>query len=155
MKKITGYIILAVLSMFIATAVSMAHGDDHKPTPADKAFEFRHGLMHTLEWKFGKLVEAKMKGDKTAFRKNAADMAFLSTMVTEGFELKNSIVDESKAKKEIWEDWDKFQDKARNLQEATRDLSAPNYDFTAFDPKKFGGQNCGGCHRDFRVRDDD
>ena len=96
-----------------------------------------------------------MKGDKTAFHKNATDLAFLTTMIPEGFELKNSIVDDSTAKKEIWEDWDKFLEKAKNIQQATHELSAPEYDMASFDPRKFGGQNCGGCHRDFRKRDDD
>lgn len=154
MKKLSGYVLLTILSLTITAAAAIAHEDDN-PTPADKAFEFRHGLMHTLQWKFSKLVEAKMKNDKSAFRKNAADFAYLATMITEGFELKNSIVDESRAKKEIWEDWDEFLEKADNLQKAAQALSAPAYDAADFDPKKFGGQNCGGCHRDFRVREDD
>ena len=154
MKKITGYILLALFSLTLTTTVAVAQMRDTR-SPAEKAFEFRHGLMHTIEWKFGKLVEAKMQGDKTAFTKNAADLAFLTTMIPEGFELKDSIVKDSSAKKEIWEDWDKFLDKAKNIQQATRELSAPGYDMAAFDPRKFGGQNCGGCHRDFKKRDDD
>ena len=154
MKKITGYIILAVFSFSITSAVTMAQMRDTR-SPAEKAFEFRHGLMHTIEWKFSKLVEAKMKGDKSAFQKNAADLAYLTTMIPEGFELKDSIVDDSKAKKEIWEDWDEFLQKAKNIQQAARELSVPGYDPAAFDPRKFGGQNCGGCHRDFRERDED
>jgi len=154
MKKITGYFILAVTSFLITNTALLAH-DDEKPTPGQKAFEFRHSLMHTIEWKVGKLVEAKMKGDKTAFQKNAADLAFLTTMIPEGFELKNSIVEDSAAKKEIWEDWDKFLDKAENVQTAARALASANYNLADFDPRKFGGQNCGGCHRDFKKRDDD
>ena len=154
MKKITGYILLTLLSLTITTAVTMAQMRDTR-SPAEKAFEFRHGLMHTIEWKFGKLVEAKMKGDKTAFHKNATDLAFLTTMIPEGFELKNSIVKDSNAKKEIWEDWDTFLEKAKNIQQATRGLAAADYDMSTFDPRKFGGENCGACHRKFKERDKD
>lgn len=154
MNKIAGYILLTLFSLTITTTVTMAQMRDTR-SPAEKAFEFRHGLMHTMEWKFGKLVEAKMKGDKQAFHKNAADLAFLTTMIPEGFELKDSIVKDSDAKKDIWQDWDKFLGKARNIQQATRELASANYNLADFDPRKFGGQNCGGCHRDFKKRDKD
>lgn len=151
MKKITGFTTIAVITMFMMVGVSMAQQRDTR-TPQEKAFEFRDGLMHTIEWKFGKLIEAKFKGDKAGFHKQAADLAYLTTMITEGFELKNSIVDKSHAKPDIWNDWDTFLKKAKNMQEAAQGLTADDYDLSAFNPKKFGGQNCGGCHRDFKKR---
>ena len=154
MKKITGYILLTLFSLTITTTVTMAQMRDTR-SPAEKAFEFRHGLMHTIEWKFGKLVEAKMKGDKQAFHKNAVDLAFLTTMIPEGFELKDSIVKDSSAKKEIWEDWNTFLEKAKNIQQAARGLAAADYAMSSFDPRKFGGENCGACHRKFKKRDKD
>ena len=96
-----------------------------------------------------------MKGDKTAFHKNATDLAFLTTMIPEGFELKDSIVKDSSAKKEIWEDWNTFLEKAKNIQQAARGLAAADYAMSSFDPRKFGGENCGACHRKFKKRDKD
>jgi len=154
MKKITVIIITAVSTMFLMAGVAMAQQGDTR-TPEEKAFEFRDGLMHTIEWKFGKVIEAKFKGDKAGFKKQSSDLAYLTTMITEGFELKNSIVKDSKAKQDIWNDWDKFRKKAEDIQQAAHELTADDYDLSAFDPKKFGGQNCGGCHRDFKKRNDD
>lgn len=152
MKKIIGYILLTVFSLTIMSTAAMAQMRDRR-SPAEKAFEFRTALMHTMEWKFGKLVQAKMKGDKAAFQKNAADLAFLTTMIPEGFELKNSIVKHSDAKKEIWEDWSTFLEKAKDIHKAASGLAAADYDMSSFDPRKFGGQNCGACHRKFKKRD--
>lgn len=153
MKKTTTIIITVIFTMTLAAGVTMAQQRDTR-TPQEKAFEFRNGLMHTIEWKFGKLVEAKFKGDKGAFRKNARDLAYLTTMIPEGFELKDSIVQHSRAKKDIWENWDKFLEKAKKTRQAAKQLASADYDFSAFNPKKFGGQNCGGCHRDFKKRKD-
>ena len=60
MKKITGFTAIAALTISMMFGVSMAQQRDTR-TPQEKAFEFRHGLMHTIEWKFGKLIAAKFK----------------------------------------------------------------------------------------------
>ena len=121
-------------------------------TPEEKAYQFRDGLFHVIEYKFGKMIEAKFAGDKAGFHKMAGEIAWLSRLVPEGF-IPNSIVAGTQAKPDIWEDWDKFTGKAKEFTANMEGLADPAYDISAFNPKKFGGDNCGSCHRSFKSRE--
>ena len=151
MKCISMISLTLVLSALLLPNMLSAQMDDR--TPEEKAYEFRDSLFNTIGWKMGKLVGAKMQGDKAAFQKEAADMAYLSGLIVEGFELKDSIPEGSLAKPEIWSDWDTFVEKANDLQTSAQDL-ADSGDMGAFDPMKFGRGNCGVCHKDFKERDE-
>jgi cytochrome c556 len=144
-----------IVAIFIALTMSLGGvlAADKEPTLEEKAHKFRDGLFHVIYWQFERMIEAKFAGDKATFHKNAAEISYLSKMITEGF-IPNSIVKGSKAKKEIWEDWDKFTEKAADFTKNADELANPSYDIAEFDPRKFGGENCGGCHRKFKVKDE-
>ena len=143
-------VICLSLSLFFSAGSIFAREDTR--TPEEKAFQFRDGLFRVIEYKFGRMIGAKFAGDKAGFHKNAAEIAWLSKMVTEGF-IPNSIVKGSRAKAEIWEDWDKFEKRAMDFTSNMNGLADPAYDIDSFNPKKFGGDNCGGCHRAFKSRE--
>ena len=144
-----------IISIFLALTMSLGgvFAADEEPTAEEKAYKFRDGLFHVIYWQFERMIEAKFAGDKAEFHKNAAEISYLSKMIPEGF-IPNSIVNGSKAKKEIWEDWDKFTAKAADFTSNVDALANPSYDIASFDPKKFGGENCGGCHRKFKEKDE-
>jgi cytochrome c556 len=152
MRKNYSIILYSILSILISTGAAAADEKKDTRTPEEKAYQFRDGLFHVIEFKFGKMIEAKFADDKLAFHKIAAEISYLSKMIPEGF-IPNSIVEGTQAKKEIWEDWKKFTKKAAKFQKNLDGLADPTYDFTSFDPKKFGGDNCGSCHRKFKSRE--
>ncbi len=122
-----------------------------KHTPAEKSYEFRDGLFHVIEWKYDRLVTAQMENDEAAFTMHAKDMAYLADLVVEGFELKNSLPENSLARKAIWEDWDTFVEKADTFRENARGLTKAGA-MASFNPKKFGRSNCGSCHKEFKQK---
>lgn len=135
----------------VVTAGTVGAKEDTR-TPEEKAFQFRDGLFHVIEYKFGKMIGAKFAGDKAGFHRIASEIAWLSKMIPEGF-IPNSIVKGSRAKADIWEDWEKFNKKASEFKSNMQGLADAGYDYSSFDPKKFGGDNCGGCHRPFKARE--
>lgn len=152
-------LLLAISTLIISlnlTGLSAQPRDDR--TPGEKAFEYRDGLMHAIEWKMGQLAgmaTGEIEGDRDLFRDYAADLAALSGMILEGF-VPNSRVEGSRAKEAIWDDWDDFTEKAQDLAQAADSLAraaaAPGFDIRSFDPREFG-RNCGNCHREYKQRD--
>ena len=99
------------------------------------------------------MAGAKGQNNETAFTKHAADLAQLSTLIEEGFQIEDSLPEGSKAKAEIWQDYEKFQTKAQALNDAAMSFTDAGA-MANFDPRDFGSKTCGGCHRDFKVKDD-
>jgi cytochrome c556 len=150
MQKYFSIMLFSFLTILLSTTSTFA--DEDTRTPAEKAYQFRDGLFHVIEYKFGKMIEAKFAGDKAAFHKIASEISYMSNMIPEGF-IPNSIVEGTQAKPEIWEDWDTFTEKSKEFTSNLNALADPGYDFSTFDPKKFGGDNCGSCHRKFKDRE--
>lgn len=125
----------------------------NQPTPEERAYDFRHGLFETFSWKLGQLYGAQAKDDAAAFKKHADDLSYLSSMLEEGFQIDNSMPAGSRAKAEIWQDYASFADKAKTLQKAAAALTQDGA-MKDFNVRDFGSKNCGGCHRDFREKED-
>lgn len=123
-----------------------------QPTPEERAYKFRTSLFQTFAWKLGQMAGAKGRNDEAAFSKHAADLSQLSTLIEEGFQIENSLPEGSNAKPEIWQDFEKFQSKAIALTESASNFSEAGA-MADFKIKKFGSKNCGGCHRDFKIKD--
>ena len=142
-------------SIAFATALTLVAGSalaQKQPTPEERAYKFRTSLFQTFAWKLGQMAGAKGRSDETAFSKHAADLAQLSTLIEEGFQIENSMPEGSKAKAEIWQDFAKFQDKVNALTESATEFSGAGA-MADFDVRKFGSKSCGGCHRDFKIKD--
>lgn len=135
----------------IVISTSVTHAK--QPTPEERALDFRKGLFSTFAWKMGQLYGSKMQKDQTAFTQHANDLAYLATMIEEGFQIKDSIPEGSAAKPEIWQDYAKFADKAELLRAEAKALTKEGA-MEEFDARAFGSKTCGGCHRDFKVKDD-
>lgn len=149
--RVTGSKALAVaVVMLMAMSASVSAQQDTR-TPEDKAYQYRDGVFHALEWKMGQMIQAKIQVDKQAFQKHAGDMAYLAGLIDEGF-IDNSIVEGSKAKPEIWQDREDFSRRANKLQQAAAAF-AESGDIEGFDPRKFGGDTCGACHRNYKFKE--
>jgi len=141
--------LLIITAITVMTEPVMAQ---KQPTPEERAYKFRTSLFQTFSWKLGQMVGAKGKNNPDAFAKHAADLAQLSTLIEEGFQIANSLPEGTKAKPEIWEDYKKFQAKAMALTEAATGFTEAGA-MANFDPREFGSKSCGGCHRDFKIKD--
>ncbi|RBP51197.1 c-type cytochrome [Arenicella xantha] len=131
---------------------SIGFAQDKQPTPEERAYKFRTSLFQTFAWKLGQLAQAKGRDDQPAFSQHAKDLAYLSTLIEEGFAIDNSIPEGSSAKAEIWEDFADFKDKASNLTTLSQGLTDADA-MAGFDPRDFGSKACGTCHREYKVKD--
>jgi cytochrome c556 len=129
-------------------------------SPAYRAYEYRHGLMHVIGAKAGTLRGMAMGNippDDARFTKAADDLAALSTMMLEGFPEGSGDIPGSRALPDIWMNWGDFQEKVQAMQTAAAALAdAANTGGFA------GGQAsvdavakaCGGCHRPYRAEEE-
>lgn len=148
----TNYLRVITLTATVLFLSVSAVAQDRQPTPEERAYKFRTSLFQTFAWKMGQLARAKAAGDKNAFDQHANDLSYLSRMIEEGFSIPDSLPDGTKAKPEIWEDFDTFKAKIQNLAERSKGLTE-NGAMADFDPREFGSKACGACHRDFKVKD--
>jgi len=142
------FLVASALTIF--TSVTLAQGA--QPTPEERAYKFRTSLFETLAWKLGQMAGAQGQDDKEAFVQHAKDLAYLSTMIEEGFKIKDNLPDGTKAKPAIWEDYPKFQEKVANMAEIVNSFTSADA-MADFDPREFGSKACGSCHRDFKIKD--
>ncbi len=142
-------------SILFAAAICLVAGPaiaQKQPTPEERAYKFRTSLFQTFAWKLGQMAGAKGRGDQAAFSKHASDLAQLSTLIEEGFQIENSLPEGTKAKPEIWQDYEEFQSKAKALNDAATGFTEAGA-MADFDPREFGSKTCGGCHRSFKLKD--
>lgn len=142
-------------SLLITTAFALTTSPtlaQKQPTPEERAYKFRTSLFQTFAWKLGQMAGAKGNSNEADFIKHAKDLAQLSSLLEEGFQIENSLPEGTKAKPEIWQDYEKFQSSAQSLGDAAMGLAEAGA-MADFDPRDFGSKNCGGCHRDFKIKD--
>jgi cytochrome c556 len=148
MKHLSAIVIFFALC---ALVTGQAFSED-EPTPEERAYKFRTSLFQTFGWKYGQLIAAKQRSDEEGFIKHAGDLVYLSTLLEEGFQIENSLPEGTRAKPEIWQDFAKFEDKAKNLNTQAKTLTEAGA-MADFDPRDFGSKACGTCHRDFRIKE--
>ena len=139
---------LVIASTALLFGSSLVHA---QASPEQLEYDFRSGIFDIINFKSAQMTQAKDAGDQAAFQGHAADMAYLAGLITEGFQIENSVPDNSLALPSIWEDFEDFSEKASNLQAAAQAL-ADSGDMDAFNARSFGGENCGACHREYRAR---
>lgn len=140
-----------VLTSAAALTLASSFVQAQPPSPEDQEYSFRHGLFNVISFKSSQMGAAKTAGDQAAFQEHATDLAYLAGLITEGFQIEGSAPEGSLALPSIWEDFGDFSDKADALQQAALGF-AESGDMDSFDPRGFGGQTCGACHREYRAR---
>jgi len=150
MKK--GLLVLVSSLLILSVMASFVQAQQRDTRSAEeKEFVFRDSLFNVIGHKSAQLPAAKAAGDQEAFKKAAADIAYLAGLITEGFQIENNTFEGSLAQPAIWEDFDDFASRAVTLRDAAQAL-ADSGDMDSYDPRGFGGTNCGGCHRNYKKR---
>jgi len=114
----------------------------------DKVIEERQELMKSIG---GASKAMRSAADAAAVAASADKLAELFARINTDTFPKGS-ADGSRAKPEIWEQWDEFAAAARNAAGLAKDISskARAGTDTAALVKGFGRNACGSCHRPFR-----
>ena len=114
----------------------------------DKVIEERQELMKTIG---GASKAMRSAADAAAVAASADKLAELFARINADSFPKGSS-EGSRAKPEIWEQWDKFAATAKNAAGLAKDIAAKaraGADTAAL-VKSFGRNACGSCHRPFR-----
>lgn len=149
MKRLV--VTLAVAAVLAAGAFAAAAADD----PA-KVAQYRQTLMKTQNAHFEAIV-AILRGEVSfaSHLKDHADAAqAISEMVIDVFP-EGSAVGDSRAKPEIWQNWDKFLEVYDTYKAETAKLAevAAGGDLAAVGAQLDNvGKACGGCHKLFREK---
>lgn len=113
--------------------------------------------MTVIKWQFepmAAMVKGKMPFNKDLFAQNAAYLEVLSKLPLEGF-TPGSDKGDTKAKPEIWTDWDKFKSRMNGFQMESAKLAsvAKGGDMNAI-RAQFGdtAKTCKACHDDFKKK---
>lgn len=124
-------------------------------TMEEAAVAYRQGVYEVIGWNFGPLVgmvKQEIPFDTLVFQRNAKRMQAMVPMIEEGF-IPNSVVGDSEAKPEIWDNWDDFKSKLQALQTEVDKLVAVS---AGTDMQALGaqvgatGKACKACHDEYR-----
>jgi cytochrome c556 len=147
--------------MLIGAAVlaSLAAGAAQAQVPADRAVKYRQSALTVMSTSFGR-INAHLKGDikldQAALYANAEAVELMSKFAFDGFlQGTEQSSGATKAKPEIWKEWDKFKKLQGDLQAATAKLTeaSKGTDMKALQAA-FGqaGQSCKACHDAYRAQ---
>lgn len=109
-----------------AAVTASAHDDDKDESPRAKAVEYRQAAMTLIGGNFkpmGAMVKGEIPFDAAAFKARAEDLAAVSHIDILRAFIPDSDGGDSKAKAEIWFDWDDFKDKFAHMQKETAALA--------------------------------
>jgi cytochrome c556 len=141
-----------------APAGSAAAPDPDTPEGrAFLAFQYRQAVMRVAANKsaaVGAMARGEVPVDEAAFAKAVNDLHAVAGMMGEGF-MPQGAPEGSRALPEIWTNWADFEAKAAALTTATQALADATRTggFAAASPLvQSTVQNCGGCHRTYRMR---
>jgi len=142
-----------------AVLASLAAGVAQAQVPADRAIKYRQSALTVMSTSFGRIgaqVKGDIKLDPAALYANAEVVELMSKFAFDGFlQGTEQSSGATKAKPEIWKEWDKFKKLQGDLQAATAKLSEAA---KGSDPKAlqaaFGqvGQACKACHDPYRAQ---
>ena len=92
----------------------------------ETAVAYRQGLYHAILWNFvpmARMAQGRERWNQAAFAAHAADVAFYSTQLLQGF-TPGSITAHSEAKPQIWRNWADFSARMKNFEHASARLAA-------------------------------
>jgi cytochrome c556 len=150
MKKIK-LTILASLFVLLWTQLGLAH----PPGISDEmnAYIKRDGLMHLIRaerYILQEMLVGKRELDQAEFVRASKSLAAMFSMIPSTFQ-ENAMVDYSRAKPEIWENWEDFVAQATELRMIAEEMAATAEIRGAAAAVEMVRQlNCGSCHNPYR-----
>jgi len=142
-----------------AVLAALAAGSAGAQVPADRAVKYRQSGLTVMATSFSRIgahIKGDIKLDAAALAQNAQVVELMSKMAFDGFiQGTEQSSGATKAKPEIWKEWDKFKKMQGDLQAASAKLSeaARGNDAKALQAA-FGqaGQSCKACHDAYRAQ---
>ena len=117
------------------------------------AYVKRDGLMHLIRaqrYILQEMLVGKRQLDQEELIRAARALEALFAMIPSTFEV-NAMVDYSRAKPEIWENWDDFVARAEEFRKLSADIAATGEIYGAAAAlEKVRLYNCGNCHDTYR-----
>jgi len=146
--------------LLTASAVALvAHAEEHRQTPGERAVEYRRGVYTVLAGNFGPvqaMAEGKMPFSAAAALKRAERAAQMAKMTDDAFPADSNGVGRTEAKPEIWKQPEEFQKQLQSLVEKTDALAlaAKTGDQAKISATaKETAETCKSCHDKFKRRD--
>ena len=136
----------------LATAFTAGAWAQVKP---EDAIEYRKSVFTVVKWDFGPMaamVKGKIPFDAMQFSAHANRVANMAPRALEGF-IPGTDEGDTRAKPEIWTDWDTFESRMQTFVDHSAKLAAlAGEGDEAAIKKQFGetGKACKACHDDFR-----
>ena len=148
-------IVIAVAALGALTGMN-AQAQFQKPEDAIKYRKAAFTLMGNHMGRLGAMAQGKAPFDAKAAAENAAILDTVSKLPYVAF-LEGTDKGDTKAKPEIWKNWDKFRAAAIKMQEEVNKLSATaRAPGLTVDQLKTAvgavGGTCKGCHDDYRQQ---
>ena len=145
--------IIAVATLISALGAGLAYARHHNKPAERGAWVVRDGIMHLISDQraiLEDMAEGKREADVAEFIRAANGLAVLLQMVPSAFE-KKVLYEESRAKPEIWQNWDDFVATAISNSMAAAEI-ARTAELQGIDAAipKLEAIDCGGCHDPYR-----
>ncbi|MBI1815869.1 MAG: cytochrome c [Deltaproteobacteria bacterium] len=147
-------LLVSALLLPLALTAARAHDVESKDLPAGPIRD-RHELMEGIGKNAKAINDATKSGDNLVVQTAAEQIEKDSAKITALFP-PGSTFEKSRAKPEIWTNWPKFEDGAKQLTATAGALAAAaktGGDVPAAAKALFG--SCKSCHEQFRVPDKD
>ena len=152
--RLKGWIVGVSAVAALAAGIGMASAADE----SENVIKYRQNVMRSIGGHTG-AISAVVKGEVSFgahVSAHAEALAATSQLIVDMFPEGTLTGAETRAKPEIWQDWDDFRAKAGDLDSATSNLVQVvngGGDMAAIEAA-FGdvGKACGGCHRPYRTR---
>ncbi|NNG03898.1 MAG: cytochrome c [Inquilinus sp.] len=152
-RRFASLIAATVAAATLAAGVGVASAADQ---PADQ-IKYRQAVMRSVGGHMG-AIAAIMKGEISHtghLSAHANAIAGMAVVAADVFPPSSASGAETRAKPEIWQDWDEFLGKAEAFRTASANLASviDGGGDSAAVGAAFGdlGKSCGGCHRPFRA----
>lgn len=149
-------VLASILVAIMATTVSLVAVANVKP---ETAIQYRQGIYHAMGWNFGPMsdmVRGKTTFDQADFAKRAKRIEFYSQQLLEGFPTGSDKGAKTDALPGIWENFEDFKSKLKNLQDAAANLaSTAAAGDEAASKKAFmaTAKTCKACHDEYRQKE--
>ena len=140
--------IIIITALITALGATLTFAGHHDETSEMRVFVSRDGLMHLISDQRAILRNSDVGAAE--FIRAANGLSAMFAMIPSVFE-KNAMVDGSRAKPEIWQNWDEFVSVA-NAQSIVAASIAITAETSGLDAarEKVSEINCGSCHTPFR-----
>ncbi|HEY7377932.1 MAG TPA: cytochrome c [Steroidobacteraceae bacterium] len=152
----TAFAGIAVIAAFAMYSIATL-AQDKPPSKAEQAIKYRQSVYKVILWNFGPMagmVQGKIPYDATDFAKRAERVATMAPMLLEGYPQGSNTDAPTRAKPEVWQNFDEFTKLMHNMEDKAAALASVakegNLDKSRAAVGELGDA-CKACHDKFRA----